>query len=139
MCQPCFASKAKLKHSISRKPIPPLSFCRPICPQFIQATFLSFSLCPHQKRDIIELISLHRVFGNWNTLIVYVGIACITALRRISFPAWERNFSFHPLIRSQIFPFMSVKVLTLDFPTKAGRPRYFSYCCDGSTPAIEAM
>jgi hypothetical protein len=42
----------------------------------------------------MELISVHNPGGNRKTLILYVGIAWITALRRISFPACDRNFVF---------------------------------------------
>jgi hypothetical protein len=51
----------------------------------------------------------------------------MTDLRRTSFPAWEKNFSFHPFIRFQILPFMPLKVEILDLPIRAGKPRYFSY------------
>lgn len=86
------------------------------------------SLCLHQNFDIIELMSLQRVLGNWNTLIVYVGIDCTTAFNNTSFPAWDKNFSLHPCILSQILPFIPVKELTRDLPMRAGNPKYFSYC-----------
>jgi hypothetical protein len=137
--QPCLASKAMLKHSRSQYPNPPLSFHHPIRFQLIHAVFFSLSLCPHQNRDIIELMSLHNVLGNRNTLIVYVGIASTTALSKISFPAWERNFSCHQFIRSQIFPFISVKALIRDLPIKAGSPKYFSYHCVEFTPTTATI
>jgi hypothetical protein len=60
-----------------------------------------------------------------------VGIDWMTALRRISFPAWEMNFSFHPLIRLHILPLMLLKEAILDLPIKAGRPRYLSKWIEG--------
>jgi len=65
---------------------------------------LVFSLKLHQNFPIIALISLVKVFGSQKTLIVHVGIACITAFNGISFPACIRNFSFHPLSLAHILP-----------------------------------
>ena len=128
-----------LKHSRSRYLNPPLSFCCPICSQLIHAVFFSLSLCPHQNWDIIEFISLHNVLGNRNTLIVYIGIACTTALSRISFSTWKRNFSFHPVIRSQILHFISVKALIPNLSIRAESPRYFSYRRVGFTLATATI
>jgi hypothetical protein len=57
------------------------------------------------------------------------------ALSIISFPACERNFSFQPQIRSQILPLIEEKAFTFDLPTKARRPKYFSYLYVEETPA----
>jgi hypothetical protein len=97
-CQayPCLASKARLKTSKSHKPIPLLSFDFPIISQLIQDTLLALIWELHQNLLIKELRLWHRVFGRRKTLILYVGIACITALMRISLPAWERNLSIQP-------------------------------------------
>jgi len=57
---------------------------------------------------------------------LYVAIAWTTALIRTSFPAWEKIFSFHPLIRLHIRSLMPFNVRVFDFPTTIGRPKYFS-------------
>jgi hypothetical protein len=98
----------------------------------------SSSLWPHQNLDIKELISLHRVFGSWKTLIVYVGIACITALSNTSLPAWDKKVSFHPCMRSQILPLIPIKAIDRDWPIIAGRPRYLSKFEVMLTPAVPA-
>jgi hypothetical protein len=87
----------------------------------------------------MEFISLHKVFGNKKTLITQVGIAWITALNRISFPAWENNFSFHWFILLHIFPLIPVNVLIFERPTKVGRHKYFPYLCVKVTLAKERI
>ena len=72
-------------------------------------------------------------------LMVYVGIACTTTLSKISLPAWVRNFSFQPVMQSQIHPCKLLKALTLDQPIKAGRPKYFSKLSVVLTPAKERI
>jgi hypothetical protein len=109
-------------------------FVFPIRSHPIYAIFRSCSRCPHQNFPFIAFISLMSAFGIWNTFIIYVGIAWITALSRISLPACDRNFSFHPLILFQIRPLMLLKELIRDLPIKGRRPRYFSYQFVALTP-----
>ena len=66
-------------------------------------------------------------FGSLNILIEYVDITCATVLINISLPAFEINFSFHPIALFVIFSWRFLKVLTLDFPVAIGSPRYLSY------------
>jgi hypothetical protein len=51
------------------------------------------------------VISSQRLLVRSKQAIAYVGIACATALMRISLPALDRNFYFHPLILLKILSF----------------------------------
>lgn len=56
---------------------------------------------------------------------VYVGIACATALMRISFPPIDYSLPFQP---ASFFPILSFRIANtcfFDLPMKDGRPRYF--------------
>jgi hypothetical protein len=120
------ASKAVLKQSMSLNPRPPRSLLLPILLQAIQAILLEFSLKLHQNFPIMALISFVKAFGMRNMLIVYVGIAWMTAFSKTSFPACVRNFSFQPFNLAQILSLMKLKEETLDLPIRAGSPRYRS-------------
>jgi len=61
---PCFASRARLKSSKSRKPIPHFFFEAPSLVQLIQATFLASIDRPHQNRLIKELRFEHSFLGS---------------------------------------------------------------------------
>ena len=54
---------------------------------------------------------------------MYVGIAWITALIRITFPAYDNIFSFHPNNLLSNLSFSCWKVLLLDLPIKDGKPK----------------
>ena len=113
---------------LSKNPKPPSFFGVQTLPQ-LSHTILVFSLvCPHQNFWTMLVISSHKVFGNLKTLIVYVGIACATALIRNSFPAYESIFSFHHANLLSNLSFRFRKVLHLDLPTKDDNPKYVSCC-----------
>ena len=63
-----------------------------------------------------------------------MGIACTTALIRISLPTCESNFASHPCNFLQTFSFMKLKLAFFLLPAKDDNPRYFSYCLISSTP-----
>jgi len=75
---------------------------------------------------MMELRIEHSFFGSWKTLIQYVGISWITVFIKISLPAWDKNFSFQPSTFFRTRLWIPSKVLILDRPTKAGKPKYFS-------------
>jgi len=77
---------------------------------------------------------LHRVIGSWKTLILYVGIVCITAFKMISFPAWNKNLLFQFCRRFHTLSFMLWKAFILDFPTNASKPKHFSYLSVACNP-----
>ena len=58
----------------------------------------------------------------------------MTALRRISRPTWESNYSFQPWSLVKTFSLMNIRLAFLCFPNKDGRPRYFSCCLISWTP-----
>lgn len=103
-------------------------FCVQSFFQFIQWIFLSSFVCPHQYFASKELMLSHVDLGNLKMLMAYVRIACATVLIRISRPAFEINFSFHPMTHFVTFSCRSLKVVTFDFPLAIGKPRYFSLC-----------
>ena len=84
-------------------------------------------------------MSCTKHFGNLKQDIVYVGIACMTALIKTSRPAWDSNFSFQLFNFFQIRSFIELKDFFLFRRTKAGKPKYFSYCCSDGTPKKAAM
>lgn len=139
MLQPCFASIAKLKFSKSLNPSPPIAFAFPIWSHLIQCILLSWPICPHQYPLISLLISCSRPLGSLNTPMLYVGMARITDLMRISFPACERNFIFQLVNLLLTLSRISLKTLSLNLPTKAGNPRYFSYEPVDLIPAMLAI
>ena len=53
-------------------------------------------------------------------------MACAIVLIKVSHPAFEINFSFHPITLFVFFSYKSLNVFTLDFPLAIGNPRYFS-------------
>ena len=124
----CLESIAKLKEWRSRKPIPPSFFCVQSFFQLIQWIFLSSFVCPHQYFANKELMLSHVDLGNLKMLMAYVGIACAIVLIRTSRPAFEMNFSFHPITHFVIFSCRILKVATFDFPLAIGKPRYLSVC-----------
>lgn len=76
----------------------------------------------------------HKVnnFFQWLTgkrkqLIAKVGIACTTALRRISLPTCDSSFSFQPWIFPHTRSFMKIRLAFLFLPTTVGKSRYLSY------------
>ena len=90
----CLASKESLNLFSSLKPIPPSFFGRHSVPQLIQWIFRCSPLYPHQNFLIKDSMSCTKHFGSLKEDIVYVGIACITALIKTSCPAWDSSFSF---------------------------------------------
>ena len=72
-------------------------------------------------------------------LMEYVGIACSTLLIKISLPAFEINFSLHPITLLVIFSCKALNVFTLDFPLAIGNPRYFSQSSIILSPIIFRM
>ena len=125
MCQACFANIAKLKAWRLRKPIPPCVFDMHIFLQLTQDILVSWSFWPHQKFLSIPSKSSHKPFGSKKQLMVYVGIAWVTAFMRISFPPMDSIFSFQP---DNFFPalsFISAKTWFFDLPITDGRPSYF--------------
>ena len=123
---PCLASKAKLNAFRSLNPIPPHSFGVHIFSQLSQAILSTPLFCPHQNFRTIPASSSHSESSNLKQLMVYEGIAWATDFIKISFPAFDKSFSFH---QESFFPslsFRSLKVFFLDLPTRDGRPKYFS-------------
>ena len=81
---------------MSLKPNPPFPFSSQSFSHFTQCTFLLVPSYPHQNFLIGVSNSLINPLGSLKQLIVYVGMAWMTDLIKISLPAWERSFSFHP-------------------------------------------
>ena len=125
--QPCFSKRARLKALWSRKPKPPSSFGRHILSQLNQAILFFSFVCLHQNLHTILVISSQKELGSSKILIVYVGTACAAVLIKISFPALDNNFSFHPesLLSSLTINWWNALHLFF-FPTSDGSPRYFS-------------
>ena len=121
--QPCFASIVKLKWCKSLNPIPSSSFGLVSLSQLSQWIFLSFLTYPYQNRAHMDWSSSHNLIGNWKTLILYVGIDCATALIRISFPACDKIFPFHPCSFFHTLSLRKEKVCYLLCPTKVGNPK----------------
>lgn len=86
----------------------------------------SFSWWHHKKCRNMTFISWRKVLGSKKILIVYVGIDCATAFKRIFFLACERNLFFQLLILLQILSLIDVNATQRAQPTRAGRPKYFS-------------
>ena len=124
--QHCFDNRVVLNIWRFWNPIPPSSFAVQSLSHFNQWIFLLSVFCPHQYWAIRLFTSSHHVLGRRKQFIMYVGIACATAFIRISLPAFERNFSFHPWRRCTILSFMPLKIDLFDLPMRAGRPRYLS-------------
>ena len=129
------AKSARLKVLRFRKPKPPSAFGVQTLSQLSHGILVFSLVYPHQNFWTMLVISLHKVFDNLKTLIVYVSIACATALIRISFPTYESNFfSFHPTNLLSNLSFRFQKVLHLDSPTKDGNLKYVSCCLITSIP-----
>ena len=113
--------------------MPPYAFEIHIFFQPTQLIFASFCFWPHQKFHIILSKSSHKLCGSWKQLIVYVGIAWVTALMRISFPPIERSLPFQPVNFCPILSFKMEKTCVLDLPMKDGSPKYLVCfeCCIG--------
>ena len=94
--QICLPSIASLNFCNSRKPIPPSDLGLHILLHLTQWIRLLVPRWPHQNFLIIASISWQSVIGSLKQLIEYVGMACTTAFKRTSLPAWDRIFSFHP-------------------------------------------
>ena len=137
--QACFASIARLKAFRSQNPIPHFFLWVHNLFQWIQCTVLSSWFRPHQYLANKKLILSQIDFGSLNNLIEYVGIACATILIRISRPALEINFSFHPITCLVIFSWSSLKVFILDLPQVISKPRYFSQSVITLAPSIYWM
>ena len=125
---------ASLNFWRSLNPKPPKSFGWHKELHLDQCLFLWFPRCPHQNFLIKDSISSHRVMGILKQPIAKVGIACMTALRRISRLAWDSSYSFHPWSFAKTCSLMNNKLAFLYLPTREGRPRYFSWCLDSWTP-----
>ena len=126
--QPCFAKRARLKVLRLRKSKPPSSFGRHILSQLNQVILFFSFVYPHQNLCTILVISSQRALESLKALIVYDGNACAIVLIKISFPALDKNFSFH---RESLLSNLSINwwnMLHLFFPTSDGSPRYFSCC-----------
>uniref|UniRef100_A0A8R7U1G0 Uncharacterized protein n=1 Tax=Triticum urartu TaxID=4572 RepID=A0A8R7U1G0_TRIUA len=113
----CLASMARLKAWRSLNPKPPIFFVFVIFSQLAQCILFSLSTWLHQYLFIILLNSSHRVLVRSKQAMEYTGIACATALMRISFPPFDRSFSFHPWIFFHTLSFTYSKVLALALPT----------------------
>lgn len=82
-----------LKECKSPKPNPPHNFGMLSFSQLCQdIPLLSPPAELHQKQFINLSMSLHNCMGKRNRLIVYVGMACTTALISTSLPSRESNF-----------------------------------------------
>lgn len=91
-----------LNCSKSLIPKPPCVFGKHNFFHLIQWILRALSLYPHQNFWIKDSMSLQRHFGSLKQFIVKVGMAWITALIKISLPAWNDNFSFHSWFFSHI-------------------------------------
>jgi hypothetical protein len=67
-----------------------------------QCTFFLPSSTPHEWFAIADLILSQLVMGTWKQLITKVGIAWITAFKKVSFPTLDIGRSTTPFIRFQI-------------------------------------
>ena len=103
--QSCFVGIALLKTCKFLKPMPPQAFCLHIAFQLTQHILVSCYLWPHQKFLIMLSISSHKLWGRRKQPIVYVGIACATALMRISFPPIDNSLPFQLASLCPIFFF----------------------------------
>ena len=115
------------------KPESPPIFGTQTLSQLIHAILFLPLDWPHQKAWTMLVISSQRLSGSLKTLIVYAGMACATALMRISLLACENTFSFHPNSLLSNLSFNARKVF-FDLSTKEGRPRYVSCCFITSAP-----
>lgn len=95
--QHCLESIAKLNKWMSLKPRPPSSFGFSICSLLSQWILCFPFWWFHQKRHIIAPIWSHRVFERSKQPIMKLGIACTTALIKISFPTPDKKFLIPPL------------------------------------------
>ena len=68
--------------------MPPSTFGLQSLSQEIQRIFLSLFFCPHQNLLTMDPRYLHSDSGNLKQLIVYVGVAWVTALMSVSLLAF---------------------------------------------------
>lgn len=133
---PVLARRAKLNCFSWRKPKPPSSFESHSLSQLSHAIFLSSRIWPHQKFQIILVMSSQRESGILKHPIVHVGIAWATAFISTSFPALDCIFSFHLANFLLSFSLIALKEFLLFLPTRDGRPKYFSCCLITCAPNL---
>ena len=75
-------------------PTPPISLGWQIVSQAMVCNFLISAVFPHQKSLMILSILLQVSFDNLWIVIEYIGMACITDLIRVSFPAGDKSLPF---------------------------------------------
>lgn len=108
----------------SLKPSPPFPLGSIIFSHARQCVFHWPCLEPHQKFLTNRVRSSHTEYGNLNTPIMYVGIACKTDLINVSFPACER-VSPHAMI---LLVNLACNIWNFPLcmrPSGVGKPRYF--------------
>ena len=122
--QPYLARRAKLNCLSCLKPIPPLHFGSHIFSQLSQAIFLVSSFWPHQKFLNMLVNSSQSASSNLKQLMVYVGIAWVTALINISLPALDNIFpSIPPTFCGVLFYF--IESIPFVFPHQRRQPQIF--------------
>jgi hypothetical protein len=72
---------------------------------------------------IADFILSQLAIGIWKQLITKVGIAWITAFKKVSFPALDMGLSTTPLMRFQTISYKKLKVAVGDLPTEVGIPK----------------
>lgn len=92
--QACLARSVLLNASISLNPNPPSFFDDVNLSQAIQGIDFLSRLADHQNFLIAFVIFCNILLGSRKHDIVYAGNAVITALRRTSFPAGNKNFEY---------------------------------------------
>jgi hypothetical protein len=135
-CHPCFASKAVLNMARSRKPIPPYFFdmlkLAPTLP--MDSLLIRLSPPPVTIHQGIHISA--KLFRELEYTRAICRYSLSNGREKSSFPAWDKNFSFHPTSFFCTLPLMASKILTFDRPTKIGTPRYFSKQVTTAVPEL---
>lgn len=121
--QLCFASTAWLNKLSSLKPRPPFSLLRQNLFQLIQWVLFLSPTDPHQNLAQSLFISSQNDFGSLKQHMVYFGMACTTALIKISFPPDEKGLSFKPWRIFHTLSFTFQKTLFFFLPVWEGMPK----------------
>lgn len=117
-----FIRRAWLNISRSQKPSPPSKLWH---------TQLSTTF--YQNQAIKRLQSTTNILGSLKQPIIYVGIACVTALIMTSHPSEERKWSFHLWRTCQIWSLTKAKVLCFPLCNFTSKPKYFTWCSTSIT------
>jgi hypothetical protein len=123
-----------LKRTRSRNPMPRRDFGVHNHSQQRQCIFFFSSSKPHQWSAIALRRVSHVEIGIWKQLIMNIGIACMKALSKVSFPALDMGRSDQPFVHFHALSRIALNELAGDLPTPVGIPRQVSWSTSLVTP-----